>query len=387
MKTTFVILLFFVSAALGTLVDIPPLSYPSWGLMPSTATLTSITLDSANDGVGMFVSAPKDGTITGMRINVTAVTGTAPTYKCWLGTATTGDQINATPVGGGEAVQLETSTWTTGVQTITFGNSYEATAGEMLTLAVMYSSGTVDASNNITIRYAINWLTEYISHPTVATTTAGASSWVDSAVVGPMISLVYSDGTFSTPYIPCDNGHDVASGWDSSTSATTDLWRGTIFTPPFGCRLIGGWVTYRNAGSYGWTGALYSGTTQLCSATFTSDDLQATSAGTLVFIPFDATVLTADTSYYLVMKPDTTSEFTDALTYSFGSSALRAEMFPDMYYAESDAASGGAPSSWGNNDATIGPLIVPVIDQIDIPASGGGGGGRSAGANFNGELQ
>ncbi len=151
------------------------------GMSPFWYSTTSVnfTIDASDAGIAWIFHAPEDMTITECGVlQVTAVS--APTYKIgFMGTTTSG-LPDGTYVGGAS----ENSTTFTPIagddgvfKWYTLDNSYTVTRGQILCMALTYSSGTIGASNDCT--WNVRWgqlSSGTYGFPYQATETAGTWS-------------------------------------------------------------------------------------------------------------------------------------------------------------------------------------------------------------------
>jgi len=325
-------------------------------------------LDATNDGVGAIFLAPKAGNISKLFCNITAKTGTAPTYRLGLETPTTTRQPDGTILGSGTA-KVDLTNPSTGAAWRTLDTPLAVTAGQPLAITMRYQSGTVDASNFATVSYATQNFAQVFGLPYPLSLTAG--TWARNVVQCPSLSAQYDDGeAVCGMFTPTANATN--SQWNSGSNP---LYRGSKWTPPVGVRLWGVCVMIREPDNADFRVKVFEGsntTPILTSTTIDADVLSANNAGIYVYrIPFTPTQLTQDTIYRFVVEPTTTNNNSSFVQWPMIDASGMAAVWGGLSLTTSPSA-----ISWTDTATTIAP-VVPVIDQIIT--SGGGtplGGGK-----------
>lgn len=175
----------------------PFLYYTPWVMNYSTN--NNMKLDASTEAMCIVGIAPKSGDID--RIVLTnytaAVTGTSPTYDWRIETATsTADLIHASGSLWATNTNVTQVPANDTVHTLTLTSPATVSAGDYFAVAVRYSSGTIDASNNWTMHGIAN-------HPLVPrgvrympqTSFYDGAAWVNSALypLYPPITPLYDD--------------------------------------------------------------------------------------------------------------------------------------------------------------------------------------------------
>lgn len=121
---------------------------------------TNFTLDGASDKAAWLFQMEKAALISEVGVVVSSVTGTSPTYKIGLqGVDTAGDPDGTYLNDGGGEASATSAAWsgTLAMNNVTLTNDYSATRGQLMALVMEYSSGTIDASNNVAVRLGTSW--------------------------------------------------------------------------------------------------------------------------------------------------------------------------------------------------------------------------------------
>lgn len=336
----------------------------------------TFTVDSTTDGVAYFFDAPAADTITALGVRVGTITGTAPTYKIgFMGrTASTGMPDGAYLGGGSEESATFTPTTNNTWEWVTLDNSRDVTQGEAICVAITYSSGTIDGSNNVSFTTAMTHQGGFYRYPTCATEASGTWSLQDDPPNWGMRSSTRDYG----PMVESSEFRE----WRNSDNPDE---YGIAFTPPDGITdtiNVGGLLVYSHAiNSPGASDVL---TVQLAQDTTVLQDRTHTgqigglAREVVSEYGFDDTTLSdlsPGTEYILSLRTDSTTDDISMVVLGFASST-------EAQY--SDWALGGAWScrqmtrnnqtgAW-TADGTKVPLIRPIFVDLTEPAGGGGGG-------------
>lgn len=196
------------------------LGAPQAGLFVGVAGFSNLALDASTDKIGAVFQAPEAATITHVGFRYGTRTGTPPTYKIGLQGVTTGGLPDGTYLGGGSPASATftppaDATWNGTWQWIALDNSLAVTRGQVLTLVVEYSSGTVDGSNNGTFTYILTKtvMSERTGSPYAVTNTG---SWGKETVGQPAFGFKSASKTYGNPWEDATttalgtNGHRAA---------------------------------------------------------------------------------------------------------------------------------------------------------------------------------
>ena len=352
----------------AALTDVGYIPLASPGPEPTGLYVTSLDMDNANEAIALVFIAPKTGSITKVGFNITTIDGAEPNYIIAIeGKAAGSKEPDGTPVGGGSPASVTTDSFVTDWQWKTLDNAASVTAGSEYTATIRYASGTIGASNAITVEMArtamaLNWGAPYC-------TAADASGVWDSTPASqiPIISVQYSDGQVLDSTCPYTTSSNAV--WSTSGSPA-DLYRGTKWTPVFGCRVVGVFFTARIRDTADFKVHLFTGTTSTASTTFDPGEMgSGSNLVKLFFIPLTPTTLTADTAYRFVIEPINAVSQTTLTSTVFLDTDCRYAFYGDL---QGTVSSDATPTGWTDSTTTIWP-VIPVIDQIDISAGGGGG--------------
>lgn len=198
----------------------------------------TFALDASGDKAGCAFDALNADQITHIGFRCASITGTPPTYKIGLQGINTSGVPDGTYLGGGSPASATftpsgaggygTGTW----HWIALDNAYTPVRGEGITIVVEHSSGTVDASNLMTITLGLNNGAHSVSHHRPMTVTS-TGSWSKGATDFPCFGLKGSSviatgdvrplkvaGTVQAVPSPTEAGmaFTVPSGWTDTIS-------------------------------------------------------------------------------------------------------------------------------------------------------------------------
>lgn len=141
----------------------------------------NFSVDSSTDKIEFIFSAAASDTITQLGVRIGSRTGTPPTYRISLqGVSLTTGRADGTIKASGNANATFTppadTTWNGTFQWFTLTGSYACTRGELLSIVVDYSSGTIDASNFTSFTADGNFNNNYFVFPFFWTVNSGSAS-------------------------------------------------------------------------------------------------------------------------------------------------------------------------------------------------------------------
>lgn len=330
----------------------------------------AFSLDANNEGVVIVFQALEAMTITRLWYNVSAITGTAPTYRISL----QGMETANNPTRNDGTIKSSTNAYATfqpvatGPAWINLNSSYTCTRGEFLTIVIDYSSGTIDASNFASFVWGMQTtFTKELCGPHVLTLPGGVYT---AQTVEPMFGY----GSASKKY-----GLPVSSAPSPviSTAQTYDEHGSLINLPSsiFGTFTIAGMMTYHTASP---TGTLQmklydsDGSTVLQSVDFDGQYRGGSSAG-YRYILFDETTLSTlnpDTNYRLSIYNNSGSNLT-FFDYSFAASDDFEALDIFGPWISRTNRDGGA-GAW-TDTALERTGIFPIFGEINLAGTGGAG--------------
>jgi hypothetical protein len=325
----------------------------------ASASFVTQALDATNDGAGAIFLAPKTGNIAYFFLNFTAKTGTAPTYRVGIETATTTRSPDGSILGGGTA-KVDLVNPATGAAFRTLDTPLAVTAGDKLATTIRYETGTVSGAAFSTVAFAVGGLVG-TGTPFGLTLTGG--TWAVSNGGWPMMAVKYDDGTVSHGFCAATVINNTV--WNSGS---TPLYKGVAWTPDINCRTTGAIVSLRVTDATNYNLNLYEGTNGTPIATRAVDadvDLAVSNAVRQAFIALAPTNLTGGTAYRWAIEPTTVTNFT---TYAYPTLSDAASL--RAYFGPLVGTTATTAGTW--TDANDAHPVIPVIDQWD---SGGGGGG------------
>lgn len=334
---------------------------------------SSFSLNHSGDQVEHLIQAKEAISITRLGFRFASKTGTTPTYKISLQGINSSGRADGTIKGGGTPASgtfnPTSLSWSSNTfQWITLDNAYACTRGEYLAVVISYDSGTIDASNYMSM--------------TVSTTNA----------VHRFPCLVTYDGNTSaatrigTPLVGYGSS-SVAYGAPIQTATTTSFNSGSAadelaarFTLPSGwgdtyqlagLRMLGGFAAGGSTKFNLYSGGGASDTTVIASLTFTHDYVSSNSDGNFLFYFSDTTIPTLNfgSTYRLGIQPQGAQNAT--INWMEVASQADLEAFPlGQNFGYSTRADGG---NW-TDDLTRRLAIEPILVDITEPSGGGGGG-------------
>ncbi len=351
------------------LVDVPIFSFLKQ-ILPRTNTadaMSSVTMDALNEGVALICHPPKAGLIRKIYWVYAGFTSITATMSAGIYAvdATTGLPVIATPFGGMVAGTLvNPSSAGGGVASITLGTDCTIAAGDLNTpiAVVIYLSAFTSVVSGVAPRHlnavGINGFPYYCSN---------TGAWAKAANQISLLAIEYSDG--SAEFIPNSVGL-VPTAEAISTTGVNE--KGTKFTVPFGCRMIG--VEYVPASSTPQDGTL---------------ELYNSSDSTLTSIPIDGNVvaaafssgnvsmkfltpvtLTAGATYRVTLAAATSTSMS-MMTLIPPNATYAKQYFGNTFYSNVFKTSRTGAGAWADVSTTF-MGFSPLIDQIDVSSGSGG---------------
>lgn len=328
-------------------------------------------------GMAAILRAREAATITHLGFRYEQRVGTPPTYRISMqGVATTSFAPDGTVLGGGSPASATftppaDTSWNASWRWIALDNSYALTRGQLFSIVIEHSSGTIDGSNFG--QFNANLVSvENPAFPMVSgAAAAGPSSW-SAAFLG-LPSIGYKSGSkvygwpseaigavnFSSDSTPDEYAlaFTVPSGW--CNTFTVAGIRANIQVPVAGktVKVI-----------------LYSGTTVLQEVSWDTDNARTQGSGgamvELMFTDSALSSLTSGTLYRLAFQPQDTGTTMNIATLNMDSAGDRDAWPTGANCYLSTRTNAGA---W-SDDTTKLPLIQAILGDI----SGGGGGEHSS---------
>ena len=200
-----------------------------WRYNSSNAPALAVhALDANNDALGFLFQAMAPITITRLGCKLGTITGTTPSYRISLQgiTSATTAEPNGTIKGAtNNALKVFSPSslgWAAGSWNwLTLDETYTCTRGEVLSIVIDYSSGTVDGSNNATFAYNLTGSTTTFAPKAM---TSAAATWSTQTAGMP----IFGYGSAGTAY-----GRPLAAiGTVSLTNASSPREVGMKWTAP-----------------------------------------------------------------------------------------------------------------------------------------------------------
>lgn len=203
---------------------------------------------------------------------------------------------------------LTSNTW---YQTAALSATRSVSFGEMLAVVLEYDAGGRLGSDAVNVNNLAAGSSSYIGNSIFCLNTAG---WVAQTVI-PNIILEFDDGTFGT----------LLGGFPTSAINTHNVNTGTTpdevalaFQVPIECKVASLWANVSTVGAgRNFDFVLYQGTTAIKTVTIDAEQTAA-NASRLLWAAFAEETLSANTQYYLAVKPGTASSDS---AYSFSVNA------------------------------------------------------------------
>lgn len=329
-------------------------------LILGTSNFLSQPLNASNNALAsFFVAEGGHGGLVGGLLNCT-LSLSSPVLRISLQGAANRITPDGTVKGGGSPASA-TFTPAVGFSQITFANSYNPTAGEILSLVCEYSSGTIGGSNRANIAMRVTNLAAAYA-PYYASRTAG--TWAQGDTGSPAMAPVYADGYVGRGFFAAQSLTDIL--------AASTLY-GSIWTPTMASVISGVIVGVGPSMGSNLQVTIYEGASTTISATtivsqsaILSLDNYAEVTTTVhgMFIPVPVCTLKANTTYRIVVA-NSGSAYTRFASASFDrQSALQAAWGPL-------AGTIGASGTWTDYMSGSDLRAMPVIPCVDSVSGGG----------------
>lgn len=338
--------------------DFPNFFYLDPGLMTAGSSgFTVTTLSSTTLKVAWKFTVPNDVStaITKVLFRYGTRTGTPPTYRVSLQSLNASGFPDGTVLGGGSPASTTftppaDTSWNATIQELTLDNSYLATPGQMLSIVIDYSSGTVDASNCGSFSRSVSdWTNISRQGFPVAATYSG--SWGVPTGVQPVYGYGTADGRYwGFPQLASATNTVGTSGYRAAMR---------FYVPPQCCESfsVGGLRVVMNApsaGSNSFTVGLWDQAGKLIQGTTIDSDVPVNGATRYVFYNFTTKkILYPGNTYYLGIECVSGSFDTYCLTTSTAAQMSAFNGPDDINYATWNG------SAW-TVDATSRPPFIPI---------------------------
>ena len=344
--------------------------YSQYGAITSgTVTYQSFLLDASAEKVAFVFRAPKAGTLARVGFRTATVT-TADTLKVSFQDV---DATNGDPDGVVDQFRtvasagVTSNTWIrTGLITsdgTDNGTLRSVTRGQVITVVIEFNAfvaGVVNIAANRVFGLTANQPMvglNYVDHFT--------ASWAKSTVGIGVIAIEYDDGSFA--YLPNALPADTMSS-NSVSSGTTPDEIALKVRLPFTAKVSGFYVAAIVAGDADVVLYDSDGTTPLATASIDKDQ-RVTGANISAGLFSSDVTLTANTFYWIALKPTTTTAET---LYWFTVNATPGA-------AQLDQVSGGQDAYWTQrtdagvwaDTTTKRPLIGLILSALDDGVGGG----------------
>lgn len=340
-----------------------------WGWNYSNPGFSAHALDATNDAIGWVFQAPSALTIAQLGCRIDLRAGTPPTYRISLQgvSATTGTPDGTVKGGGSPASTTFTppadATWNAKWKWFALDNSYACSRGEMLSIVVEYSSGTVNGTNYTSIHYATNNMSvQAMGLPFASTNTAG--TWAKQVFSWPLFG-------YRTSTSRLGNIMQGSSAWTVATTGQREVARFTVpaaWGATFKVVGVRAMISIPPASNTFKLG-LWDGTTLLQDVTIDSDMLGGQNGARMCELYFDESslaTLNCGTMYRVgvecIGNSTTGLRVLDFNEYE-DSEVWRCQM--DVYREQWNG------SAWVQNSTQV-PEIAVILDDFTEPAAGGG---------------
>lgn len=334
-----------------------------WPAHPGFQTIAGLSeshvLDATDDGAAIMFNVGGGRVITHVGWNKTVNTGTPPTYRLALESGT------ATRVPDGTVLGTTTAKHDTLGATMSIGMNWYAldtpytvaAGGKDIASTIRYLSGTVDASNCITLgtRSNVPHLQSMNAPYRVLLT---AAAW-GTGLAGAMGGIKFDDGSVELGTIPAATvNNDV---WNSGSSPRR---RGNRLTITHAMELYYMMIGIRLPANSDWDLEVYkngSGSTTFTKSIDGDVSLLGTAVG-VIGMSVPATDFAAGDVIDFILNPTTANSNTSMFGYTFPDTACRQAIYGDMYKISGTAGS-------FTEDTLSGLAIYPVFR--DVAVSGG----------------
>ena len=321
------------------------------------STFQSLLIDASGEKAAFVVQIPKTGTISKVGFRTATVT-TSQTLKVGIYTVD-GSGDPTTTAYGSSTTGTQTSPASNTAYLVTLGTGATATQGDIVAVVIEFDS-TVGNLN--------------IAHTTAATNNFPYSdlytgTWAKTAAT-PILSFEYDDGSYA-PILGCGPPCSIANTTFNSGSTPDEY---ALYFKTLGPCKVNGVTIYGGAGAAAadFSIILYNsdGTTALGTIAVDGDVRAGTSSTIPSFFQFSSAIsLSADTFYYLSLRPDTANNARLLRITSVASAAAMDVLSGGQNFYEATRTNAGA---W-TTTTTNRPAIMPILSAIDDGTSTGGG--------------
>ena len=330
---------------------------------------TTYVLDASGEKAATIFQIPADGNITKLGFRTAAVT-TGDTLKIGLYTVDASGDPTATAYKGMVAgTQAVLATEDNTYFNVTLGTQATSVVkGDIVALVIEYNSYVAGSM-------VLTGLAATVGFPYGDLYTA---SWAKQNTLL-FATIEYTGGVYypTLGILPASEG--AGSIAYNLNTATFDEY-GIRINIPVPARAVGIWVALALAVGADFEAILYEGTTALKTVTY-DGDMAVTAGGRLLFLFFPTTQdLTANTDYYIAIRPTTTNNVT---FYSFTASSVAAA-------AQFHGGAGAYrvkrlnQGAWNVSETTIIGQMGIILDAFSDGV--GGGGGMIVNPGMNGGL-
>lgn len=328
-----------------------------------STTCTADTLDANTEKTACVFNMPYAVTIAHCGFWYGTRTGTPPTYRISIqGVNSSGNPDGTIKGGGSPASNTFTppadSTWNTQWKWIQLNNSYSASRGEVLSIVIDYSSGTIDASNFSTMGGVASGLgDDRLSFPNKQ---FYSGSWAKAAGT-PLFA--FKDGASPT---------NVWGGLAESVSAQTYSRAAMKFNiPSTFCstfKIRGAKLRIGTTAGNTFTFGLWNSGGVIQDVTVDTDQIKGGNTGgaELFFDESSLTTLNAGTDYYIGVEQSggVASLYTQVYDSDIGQQVR-------MPWGTNAVFSSYNGSVW-SDDVTKVPIVILLFDDITAPTGGSG---------------
>lgn len=331
-----------------------------------TAGFANFTLDQATDALEVIFQAAEAVTISRLGFRYGVRTGTPPTFQISLqGVDGSGFPDGVIKGGGSPASATFTppasAAWDSTWQWITLANSYVSTRGELLSMVIARSSGTIDGSNNSSFSQEAAYALAQGQFPYPITNNNGTRTKL-------LRMPVFGYGSVGTAY-----GRPVqATMLTTINSGTTPDEYGLRFKLEAGwgtsCQVVGVRTSLAITAGSSYKAVLYDGTTVLQDVTMDSDHV-ASNPNAAVQIFFDEASLSTlvfGNVYRIAIQPQTAGSH-NVYGFSVAANADLAAYPGGIEFYGTQRTDAGA---WTDVD-TDRPFMMPIMADWTAAAAGG----------------
>jgi hypothetical protein len=336
-----------------------------------TPSLGVFTLDGATDQAEWIFQARRAATLTRLGLRLGTITGASPTFKISLqGVGATGNPDGVIVGGGTPASKTFNPTslaWSTNSwHWLALDNAYTCARGERLAVVIAYDSGTIDASNKITVTTHFASQIANLSSPYAVQNNAGSRTRM---VTLPVFGYGAASEAYGFPLLDT-----VASGGIALNSTPDEL--AVKWSLPAGWGATYRVIGLRLFGNFGAGGTikfyLLDGTTTVQDVTVDTDCFVTATQQRVVEVLFDEASLAALTfgsTYRLVIAPQQNT----TPTHTFYTLKVDAAADWDAWPGGQDFALSTRTDLGAWTDTATERLVAELVID-DLTGTGGGGG-------------